>query len=327
MSPWSRARVAALAALAWAALPAAAHEVRPAYLEVREDAPGELHVLFKRPVRGGRGLPLQLRFPAGCAAAPTAYERVGSSALVERTRLVCPEDGDATFAVEGLRASLTDVAVRVERADGSQLRTLLRPDAPAFAWKGAAPSGLPAWFRLGVEHLAFGLDHVLFVLCLLFFLDRVGPLVRAITAFTLAHSITLAASALGAVRVPQEPVEALIALSILMLAVEKLRGGGDTLTSRHTWLVALVFGLVHGFGFAGAIAEIGLPRGERLAALGLFNVGIELGQLAIVAVALLLVAGLRRIPGLPAVGLARASLYGIGSLAGFWVVERVLGLV
>ena len=141
--------------------------------------------------------------------------------------------------------------------------------------------------------MLFGFDHILFVIGLMFFISKPGPLIKTITAFTIAHSITLGLSALELVRLSQAPVEAVIALSILFLAVERLRGAEATITARHTWIVAFVFGLLHGFGFAGALADIGLPKGNALWALFLFNLGVEIGQLMIVAAALTVVACVR----------------------------------
>ena len=197
-----------------------------------------------------------------------------------------------------------------------------------MAIDGSASAPAFAYLVLGIEHLLFGFDHILFVLCLLFFLHRRAiALVKAITAFTAAHSITLGLSALAVVQLPQAPVEAVIALSILFLAVEKLRAPPRSLTADHTWVVAFAFGLLHGFGFAGALADIGLPRDNLLLALLLFNIGVELGQLAVVAVALAAVWGLDRTRVEVPRWLAFAPLYGSGCLAAYWFVDRTVAIV
>lgn len=318
-------------ALLVGALPSAAHEVRPAYLELVERDGGAVDVLFKQPVGGAPGLVLEPRLPPNCQSQELGFEWVGASTLVRRWRAECGAGGlrGGRIEIDGLRATLTDVAVLVRLSDGSNVRALVRPEAPSLKISAASDRGLATYFRLGVDHLVFGFDHVLFVLSLLFFLTRLRPLVRAITAFTVAHSITLGLSALGWVHLPQAPVEAVIALSILLLSIEKLRGSEGTLTARHTWLVAFGFGLLHGFGFAGALGQIGLPREDLLAALLLFNLGVEAGQLGVVFVAALGAATLARLPlpGPIAYLLPRAALYGIGSLASCWLIDRTLGLL
>jgi hypothetical protein len=313
------------------AVQATAHEVRPAYLELREASDGVVDVVFKQPARGNRGLRLEPSLPSHCLIRGREIAAVGGTAFIERLRADCGKRGlrGSRIEIEGLSATLTDVAVLIELRDGGRLRALLRPEAPGLLVSEAANHGLAGYFRLGVDHLVFGFDHVLFVLCLLFFLTRLVPLVQTITAFTLAHSITLGISALGWVRLPQGPVEAVIALSILLLAVEKLRGSPTSLTARRPWLVAFAFGLLHGFGFAGALAEIGLPEGDALVALLLFNLGVEAGQLAIVAAAGLCVALIARVP-IPEQalrGFPRVALYAIGSLGSWWWIDRTLAIL
>jgi hydrogenase/urease accessory protein HupE len=218
--------------------------------------------------------------------------------------------------VHGLQTTMTDVLVRVALADGRVVSRLLRPDAPSFVFgnetAGPAAAG---YFVLGVEHILFGIDHLLFVLALVLIVRGVGLLVKTITAFTIAHSITLALATLGFVKVPSAPVEAIIALSIVFVAAEivRARRGQRGLTERAPWLVAGIFGLLHGFGF--------IPL-----ALLLFNVGVEAGQLAFVAVVLALLAILRRIQW-PALEWARlAPPYAIGTVAMFWVIQRLTTL-
>jgi hydrogenase/urease accessory protein HupE len=183
---------------------------------------------------------------------------------------------------------------------------------------------LTTYVGLGIEHILFGVDHLLFVLCLLLLVRGIRSLLATVTAFTLAHSITLAAATLGFIRVPATPVEATIALSIVFLACELVRGDGRRTVARsHPWLVAFSFGLLHGLGFAGALAEVGLPQGEIPLALFAFNVGVELGQLAFVTAVLSLWRLVRLVPlRLPACT-PRAAGYAIGSVAAFWVFARL----
>jgi hydrogenase/urease accessory protein HupE len=319
-----------LALLLGLAAVASAHEVRPAYLELVQQDAETWDVLFKVPAAGD-----DLRFGLYLLL-PEDVERVGppkgefsGRAHVERSRIRRPGGLDgAEIAVDGLSATLTDVLVRVERADGGSQVLRLKPDAPSFRIE-PAPGGLQVaatYTVLGVEHILLGIDHLLFVLALLILVDTFRRLVWTITAFTLAHSITLAAATLGWVAVPPPPVEAVIALSIVFVAGEIIHSkqGRPGLAQRLPALVAFTFGLLHGFGFAGALSEIGLPEQQIPLALFTFNVGVEIGQLLFVA-AVLLVARLVRVLHLPVPGWwPRAAAYAIGSVATFWVFERVV---
>jgi len=313
--------------------PVSAHEVRPAYLEMVQQDAETWDVLFKVPAAGEDlrfGLYLQL---------PADVERVGpprgefsGRAHVERSRIRRAGGFDGTeIAVEGLSGTLTDVLVRLERSDGTSQVLRLQPDSPSFVvepvpgrWQIAA-----TYILLGVEHILLGVDHLLFVLALLILVDTWRRLVWTITAFTLAHSITLAAATLGWVAVPPPPVEAVIALSIVFVAGEIIhaRQGRPGIGQRLPWLVAFMFGLLHGFGFAGALSEIGLPQSQIPLALFTFNVGVEIGQLLFVG-AVLLAAHLTRRLRLPVPHWwPQAAAYAIGSVAMFWVFERVAAFV
>ena len=336
---WTWACCAALVAVA-----PAAHEVRPAYLRI-EAAPVEQQaghtpdqpvaerydVFWKQPL----GLaPLAPVFPDGCVAAPAGVDATAPGTLARRFTLTC-EAGlrGGIVAIEGLEATITDVLLQITLAEGTRVSSLLTPASPSFVVGETGGAPVLAHLRLGVEHLLFGFDHILFVVALMFFLPpapgrrRIAKLVKTITAFTAAHSITLGVSALGWLKAPQAPVEAVIALSILFLAVEKLRGTEGTITAEHTWVVAFAFGLLHGFGFAGALADIGLPHENALAALFLFNLGVEIGQLAVVAAGLalawLLTAARIRLPR----QVAHAPLYAIGALSAYWFVARTAAIV
>lgn len=318
--------------LAFGLAPAvAAHEVRPAYLEMTERGADTWDVLLKVPAAGEDlrfGLYLQL--PADVERVGTPRSEFSGRAHVERSRIRRPGGLDgAEIAVDGLSATLTDVLVRLERADGTAQVLRLKPDSPSFVVEPVpgARQVAATYASLGIEHILAGIDHLLFVLALLILVQTFRRLVWTITAFTLAHSITLAAATLGWVAVPPPPVEAVIALSIVFVAGEILRAreGRAGLAQRLPALVAFTFGLLHGLGFAGALSEIGLPAGQIPLALFAFNAGVEAGQLLFVA-AVLLLARL-----LPAVGLPvpawwpRAAAYGIGSVATFWVFERIAG--
>ena len=304
-----------------------AHEVRPAYLEINATGENEYSVIWKQPLLNGRPLSLQPDFPSDCARSSTRIEALGTEALIERIELQCASSLKGRIVgVSGLTKTLTDVLVRAQLGNGITT-TLLRPESPTTKLGTGRSAPLASYLRLGIEHLLFGIDHVLFVIGLMFFLDRIGPLVKTITSFTVAHSLTLGISAIGLVRIPQAPIEAVIALSILFLATEKLRGTTDTLVARRTWLIAFIFGLLHGFGFAGALNDIGLPRENLLLALLLFNLGVELGQLVVVGAALLVAHATSRWFSPTPRMVWQAPVYGMGAIASFWFVSRTASIV
>jgi hydrogenase/urease accessory protein HupE len=318
-----------LLVLLWlVAAPALAHEVRPAYLELHEDKAGEFRLLWKTPMRGDLRLALSPVFSGNTQAlTPVTARQIGGAAVQTwRIRAIEPLRGQ-TLRIDGLEATMTDALVRAEFADGTNWTKRFTPQEPAVTipprQSGWSVAG--EYTRLGIEHILLGIDHLLFVLALLLITRGGWKLVKTVTAFTVAHSITLALAALGFVHVPQAPVEAVIALSIVFVATEILHSqqGREGITARMPWLVAFTFGLLHGFGFAGALSEIGLPQGQIPLALLFFNIGVELGQLVFVAAALSLIVLIRRIrfdfPGWA----AHVPPYAIGSLAMFWVIQRV----
>jgi hydrogenase/urease accessory protein HupE len=324
---------------AWLPFTSEAHEVRPGYLEVRQVEAETFDVLWKVPARGDYRLRLHARLPKECGGAPSQGRFVGG-AFVERWRATCPGGlVGRTIDIEGLSATRTDVLVRIEWSDGTTQAVRLTPEQTSFEAR-AAPGALEVsktYFVLGVEHILLGIDHLLFVLGLLFLVGSWRRLVATVTAFTVAHSITLAAATLGLVQVAQAPVEATIALSIMFVAAEIIHGahGEPRLATRAPWLVAFVFGLLHGFGFAGALREIGLPQKDVPLALLFFNVGVEAGQLVFIAgvVAVLsvltwLVRGRGdedRGPWRSETLIRTPVAYAIGSVAAFWTVQRVIG--
>ncbi|HRI91805.1 MAG TPA: HupE/UreJ family protein [Accumulibacter sp.] len=320
----------AIAALCVVPPGARAHETRPAYLEINETAPGRYDVLWRTPVLSGRPLPIVLKFAEGTHNVTEPARRELSDSLLERRVIDAPGGLAGTrIDIVGLQATITDVLVRVQMRDGAHSTTLVHPSQP-WLEIAAQPGWLSvsgAYLQHGVDHILFGYDHLLFVLALILIVRQTRMLLWTITAFTVAHSITLALATLGLVHLAGPPVEATIAMSILLLASEAVRfqRGEASLTSRWPWLVAFCFGLLHGLGFASALASIGLPRGDIPLALVAFNIGVELGQLAFIVVVLGCLALARRIK--LAAALERyarpATPYAIGILASFWFFERL----
>ncbi len=303
---------------------AIAHEVNPAFLELTETEPGQFDVVWKQPIKDGRRLKLDPIFPEDCEASSMALEgAVG--AVVSRWTLSCTLD-DGEIRIDGLDRTLTDVFVQIHRIDGSVASVVLKPAAAAFEL-GEATSSAPllAYFRIGVDHIIFGYDHLLFVLglCLLV---RPSQLFLTVTAFTIAHSITLGLSTLAGITLPGPPVESVIALSLILLAREAitLQRGGRSLTSEYPWAIAFGFGLIHGFGFAGALADIGLPKDQEVWALLLFNLGVEAGQIAFVVTLAVVAVGVTYVARnwLSRGKVAAAYLVGVSGTV--WLVERVI---
>jgi hypothetical protein len=320
-------RVCLIAVLLAAARGTSAHEVRPAFLELSETAANQFLMTWKVPALGEFRLDITPRLPTSCHVVGELTSMQAGGAFIEHGRVGCDLDlAGQMIAVNGLDATMTDVLVRIQTADGAVRTARLTPSSPSFTVPAHAGPlmVLSAYIGLGIEHILFGVDHLLFVLCLLLLVRGIRNLLATVTAFTLAHSITLAAATLGFIRVPAAPVEATIALSIVFLASELVRSGArHTVARSYPWLVAFTFGLLHGLGFAGALAEVGLPQGEIPLALFAFNVGVELGQLAFVAAVLSLARLVHVMPlRLPAWA-PRAAGYAIGSIAAFWVFARL----
>jgi len=307
-----------------------AHESRPAYLEITEVQQDSYDITWRRPARGDRVLAMQPVFPERCEVQGNVANYLSSGAHTSRWSLVCNETGlvDQTIAIDGLAQTITDVLVRIQLLDGITQTQILKPNAPALVVQGSPGSWrvIVDYFILGVEHILGGIDHLLFVLCLLLIVKGNWLLVKTITAFTVAHSITLAMATLGFVKVPQAPIEAMIALSILFLAVELLKQqqGESDIAIRAPWIVAFIFGLLHGFGFAGALAEVGLPQSDIPLALLMFNVGVEVGQLIFIAAVIMIIEAWKRTIRLKLAWLPKATVYAIGSTASFWVIERTM---
>ncbi|HET9832593.1 MAG TPA: HupE/UreJ family protein [Vicinamibacterales bacterium] len=312
-----------LASSAWA------HEARPAYLEIKETAAGQFNVLWRTPVLSGMRLPVALSLPDTVrnTAAPTVEELADS--LVERRSIDGGPKGLAGQRIDfaGLQLTITDVVVRVEMLDGRKWTAIAHPSQPwiqiAASQSWIAASG--TYILQGIRHILFGADHLLFVLGLLLIVGDRWMLLKTITAFTVAHSVTLAIATLGFASPPVLPLNAAIALSILFLGPEIVRSwrGETSFTIGHPWVVAFAFGLLHGFGFSSALTSAGLPRHELPLALLSFNIGVELGQVGFVALVVALERSFRvleirwprwarALPG-----------YTVGSLGAFWTVQRV----
>ena len=308
---------------------ASAHEARPAYLEITETAAGQFSLRWRTPVLAGMRLPVALRLPADVRDLREPVVEELADSLVERRWITAGPDGLAGRRIEfpGLQLTITDALVRVQMLDGRSWTTIVRPNQPWLEiaaaqspWEAAA-----TYVAQGVRHILFGADHLLFVLGLLLIVADRWMLLKTVTAFTVAHSITLAVATFGYAEVPAPPLNAAIALSILFLGPEIVRvwRGETSFTIRHPWVVAFAFGLLHGFGFASALTGAGLPRHELPLALVSFNVGVELGQLGFIALvlalerafALLEIRWPRWVQALPG--------YAVGSLGAFWTVQRV----
>jgi hydrogenase/urease accessory protein HupE len=316
-------------------------EVRPGYLEMRQTASDTYSLLFKVPALGdGLRLAIYVNLPDGANDVTPPQARFNAGAYTER-RTIRRNGGltGQTIAIEGLSRTSTDVLVRIESLGGATQTERLSPTKTTFVVQPAAGAWEIAatYLGLGVEHILFGFDHLLFVLVLVILVRDWRRVALTVTAFTIAHSITLAAVTLGMVDVPGPPVEAAIALSIVLVAVEivNARRGKPSLTARRPWAIALCFGLLHGFGFAGALAEVGLPQHAIPIALLLFNLGVEIGQLIFVA-AVLTAGGLfrraialRLEPALVQRTVNRLDViaaYAIGAVAAYWLIERTSAL-
>ncbi len=324
-------RILVAAALALAAAPALAHEVRPGFLDLKETSPGVYAFRWTAPSGGGVEIRVEPILPEGCSLETAGREPLGPGTALVRGTLHC-EGGLAgkTIAVDGLESTLMDVLVDVKHADGRIETRLLGPANPSITLGAATTAAQRAtsYLKLGIEHILMGVDHLLFVLGLLLIVSDRWMLVKTITSFTLAHSLTLAIATLGYASAPLPPLNAAIALSILFLGPEIVRvwRGETSFTIRHPWVVAFAFGLLHGFGFASGLTAMGLPQAEIPLALLLFNVGVEIGQMFFVAVILLLIRAFavleirwpRWAEALPG--------YTVGSLGAYWAIQRTLML-
>ncbi len=305
-----------------------AHEIRPAYLQIVQTSETSYNVFWKVPSMGD-GVPKIspvfphffsmeiLNSPNQIPGSVIYSYKISSEELLQGKILT----------IDGLNKTLIDVLVNITYLNGEKVTFMLQPnkDSGVIPGKSSTYDVIKTYSKLGVEHILLGIDHLLFVLALIIITSGKWRILKTITAFTLAHSITLSLAALGYVNFPTPPVEAVIALSIVFLAVEIIKNlnGGKTLTSQKPWLVAFTFGLLHGFGFAGALANIGLPQQDIPWALAFFNVGVEIGQIAFVLVVLVFIKLLSYKKNWP-IFVKKIPAYAIGSMAAFWLIERVV---
>lgn len=303
-----------------------AHEMRPAFVQLVETATG-IDATLRQPLIAGFRPDLALDV-AGCRVAAETISQREEGTLIQSWQEVCDEAlSQSSLSIRNMYPGVSEVLVSVTLVDGSVQRFVIRPDNPVVNLGGADAPLLPAYLELGIEHLLKGLDHVLFVIALMVLITDKWRLVATITAFTVAHSITLALSTYDLLQISQSAVEALIALSLLFMAVEML-SKSPSLTSSYPWIISFGFGLIHGLGFAGVLREVGLPDDSALWALLLFNLGLEVGQLMVVAACLLLGALIRywRLHAFAASGVRLSNLlpaYLIGPISVWWLLQRL----
>lgn len=329
---------ALLVAMSMVTTTASAHRLSPAFFGLTETAPDEYAAQWKVSISGGLADTLSPQMPEGCAVSGSVRlyvlddQQTPNDIRLQHANVECDAPlAGSVFAVAGLESTDTDVLLRIDYADGSSFTQRLVPERPSVVIpeQPGTFDVVRTYTVLGIEHILSGIDHLLFVLALLLLVSGVGRLVATVTAFTLAHSITLAAATMGFVSVSPAAVEATIALSILFLATELVRRKAGRvnsksvgLTTRFPWVVAFSFGLLHGFGFAGALQEIGLPEQAIPLALLFFNIGVELGQLMFIGVAIAIGILLGRVNYEFSAESPRLAAYVIGSVSAFWVFER-----
>jgi hypothetical protein len=324
--------LAALAGFVACAPNAIAHETRPAYLEIKETSANHYEVLWRTPLSAGMRLPIILQFPAEVRNTKNPSTQTLTDSILERRWIETAGGlGGKRIDFVGLQATITDVLVRVELLDGRNWTTIVHPSQ---AWFEVTPtqSKLAAagnFIVQGIRHISLGADHLLFLLGLLLIVIDRWMLLKTVTAFTVAHSITLAIATLGYANAPVVPLNAAIALSILFLGPEIVRSwrGETSFTIRHPWVVAFAFGLLHGFGFAGALISAGLPRTELPLALVSFNVGVEIGQVGFILLVLLLERSFRVLEVRWPRWVRAVPGYTVGSLGAFWTVQRIVILL
>jgi hydrogenase/urease accessory protein HupE len=306
-----------------------AHEIRPALLEITEKSPGLYDVTWKVPTKGERALAISPVLPESFSPVGLPSNYMVPGAFIEQTTFKSDKSlPGKSILIEGLSGVQIDVLLQIELLDGSNYSAIIRPTEPTYQIPLIETKSEVAfsYWRMGFYHILDGIDHLLFLLALVFFIPRFKNLLWAVTAFTVAHSITLALATLGVLYVPSAPTEAVISLSIVFLAVEiiRKRSGENSLTERYPWIVAFIFGLFHGLGFAGALSEVGLPQHEIPLALLTFNVGVETGQVLFITIVAFIFAILRKVK-IPYPNWSwRAVPYTIGSIAAFWTIQRTV---
>lgn len=307
-----------------------ADEIRPGYLEIKEQSRNVYSFLWKVPAKGENKLGLKIIFHEDCKIIKKIGEQFFNGAFIQKQIITCVGGlTDKTISIPNLQSTNTDVLLHIEQLENSSITVNLTPKKYSYKVpeKSSPLQIVQTYTLLGIEHILIGVDHLLFVFALLLIVKSKRLLLWTITAFTLAHSITLAGATLGLIHIPQKPVEAIIALSILFLAVEiiHVQRGKMSIAAQWPWLVAFIFGLLHGLGFAGALVEIGLPEHAISLALIFFNIGVELGQ--IIFIAFVFVTGWVLLHTLK---ISKTStwpkliiVYSIGGISAFWLIERI----
>lgn len=308
------------------------HEIRPAYLEIKENADQSLQITWKQPLMGEYGVPPQPSISSGWLNDSHVQISYTESYLIKRWKIASNHtklDGQ-TIAIAGLEKTITDVLMQINLLNNVSFTYLIKPIQPfvTLSLSKKPPPAVWQYIQLGVYHIWASFDHLLFVLGLLLLVKKRTLLIWTITAFTIAHSITLALATLHIIKVSTAFTEAAIALSIVFLAVELVRHykGFNGFLYHYPWLVAFMFGLLHGLGFASALQDIGLPENNIPMALFLFNVGVELGQLAFVLVLLLIMTSIRRLKLEWSLWIYNVPAYFIGTLAMYWFIERLVAI-
>jgi hypothetical protein len=311
-----------------------AHEVRPAYLEISQTSTGAYTALWKQPTLGEFAVHLVPHLSNGWLEGVPVDQYVSNGFLIRTWKI---QRGGATPAdaaqaleglvvtIEGLEQTITDVFVRLRLLDGRSFEGLVHPQSPQLTvtFGPNASHTLPTFLGLGIEHILSGPDHLLFVLGLLLIVRDRLMLLKTVTGFTVGHSLTLAWATLGQTNLPVPLLNTLIALSILFLAPEVLRArrGGSSFTIRYPWVVAFVFGLLHGLGFASGLSALGLQSGQLVVALLLFNIGVEVGQLAFIAGVVAVQRAFRLMEIQWPRPVALAPSYLIGALGAAWTFQ------
>lgn len=306
-----------------------AHESQPGTLELRQVFKDRFEVIWRAPIYYGRPHPARLELPGHWKTVVAPTVRMLSDSRVSRQVVTVGDQGveGSILQFRGLENTITDVFVRLNRLDGTTMTAVVRPAKPYARLRGERSWHITAgeYIGLGFHHILQGVDHLLFVLGLLLIVKGRTMLLKTITAFTLAHSITLGIATLGYASVPLPPLNALIALSIMFLAPEILRSrqGKTSLTIRFPWIVAFIFGLLHGFGFASGLTVTGMPRSEIPLALLFFNIGVELGQLGFVALTLIILQSITKMEFRRPKWTEAVPGYVVGSLGTYWTLQRV----
>jgi len=314
-----------------AAAAAQAHEVRPAYLQIDQKGPHSYSVLWKLPTLGEAAIHLVPHLSNGWLEKQPDDQFATTGFLIKSWNITTKANDPLvgqTVWMEGLEETITDVFVRIHLLDGRKFETVIQAQRPSVPITLTSENGLPVltYVGLGIEHILTGMDHLLFVMGLLLLVSDRWMLVKTISAFTVAHSITLGVATLWGVAISVPLLNTLIALSIVFLGPEILRAarGGTSLTIRHPWVVAFAFGLLHGFGFASGLLSLGLPHAEIPLALLMFNVGVEIGQLLFITLILALERSFRLMEIRWPWPVALLPTYAVGALGASWTIRCLL---